>query len=334
MTGYGDRAMVVGQSGQYRWLRHANAFDAGESVLLSPDGRYVAGDGGVEGGAVGDGLLMDFTVVVDLATGRARTFQAGYPLAWSPDRRTLLTSQDHGLCILSLDTGTVVRTGIDLGSATPTPLAFAPDGRHVVLQISGELRIVDLATRTQRTLVRLGADQLLAGPGAWRGDGSIAVWYWVSLPNVPTLLSSMSYVDSSSGAEVDGPQLYRFGAVGARLLGWRSNGDAVVLRDEPVGDSAPAAQPLSPPGGRAELVGVNATSVYPLVDLPGGTNRVDVAAQLLDRFGGPSPSISYRLGDWLRTHVTDLVGLAAVIAVVTGTVVLRRRFRRRRSGLR
>jgi hypothetical protein len=336
LSGDGDRALVVGATGQYRWLRHANAFDAGESVLLSPDGRYVAGDGGVEGGAVGDGLLMDFTVVVDLATGNARTFHAGYPLGWSPDGRTLLTSQDNRLRILSVDSGAVVSTGIDLGTITPIALAFAPDGRRVVLQAGGELRIVDLATRTQRTLVRLGGYRVLAGPGAWRPDGTIAVWDWESMPAAGTLLFSMSYVDSTYGIDVAGPYLGGFGALGARLLGWRSNGDAVVVRYEPVAGEPPPvhAEPQSPAGGRAELVGINATATYRLVALPGGTNRVDVAAQLLDRFGGPSPSTGYRLADWLRTHLDDLFGLVAAVAVVTGVVVLRRRFRQRqiRSG--
>src|SRR6185437_9263294 len=36
--GYDDRAIVVGRDGRYRYVRDVNSVDAGDNLLLSPDG--------------------------------------------------------------------------------------------------------------------------------------------------------------------------------------------------------------------------------------------------------------------------------------------------------
>jgi hypothetical protein len=277
-------------------------------------------------------------VVVDLSNGRTRTFDAGRPLAGMPDGRTLLTSQDNRLRRLSVDSGAVVDVGVDLGPNVKTSFAFSPDGGELAMQEDGGLHIVDLAAGAQHELVRLGGDRVLAGPGAWRADGTIAVSDTLNCRcgSGAIVHLRMSYVDSRTGDDASGPRLDGFDALGARLLGWRTNGDAVVVRYQPAGDSGLDADVMSPPGGRAELVGLSpGGGTRRLVSLPGGTNRVDVAAQLLDRFGGPAPSIGYRLGDWLRTQFDDLLCLLAVIAVVVvGIVWWRRRLRRRPQAAR
>jgi hypothetical protein len=334
LTGYGDWALVVGRSGVERWLRHANAFDAGETVLLSPDGHLVAGDGGVEGADAGDHMMTDLTAVVDLTTGQTRTYPAGAPLAWLPDGHALLTRRGNQLTMLSLDSGAVVDLGLDLGAAGPNPLALSPDGRRVVVQVDGHLHVVDIAAHTQATLAPLGGYALLAGPGAWRRDGRIAIWATQPCDQTCDRLDEvhlrLSYLDSTFGLEVDGPQFDQLTALGARLLGWQASGDAVVTVIRPAGEPAPEPDPLAPPGGRADLVALApGGGSHELVSLPGTTNRVDVAAQLLDRFGGQPPSLSARLADWI-THLSSLgVGLVVVVVLVVAAVLLRRGVGRR-----
>jgi hypothetical protein len=105
----------------------------------------------------------------------------------------------------------------------------------------------------------------------------------------------------------------------------------VVDRDQPGAHFAPGGAVTDPLDGEAELVALSPRGgAQPLVSRPGGTYRVEVAARLLDRFGRTSPSIGYRLADWLRTHLDDLVGSGALTAVVVASMLLHRRFRRRR----
>ena len=96
---------MVGRNGSYRIVRHVNAFDAGETLLLSPNGRYIAGDSGLEGAQPGADIA-NATAVLDLTTGQVRTYDAGRPLAWSPDGASLLASSDAGvLSIVEMDSG-------------------------------------------------------------------------------------------------------------------------------------------------------------------------------------------------------------------------------------
>jgi DNA-binding beta-propeller fold protein YncE len=133
VLGYEDRAIVVGQNGSYRVVRH-NQFAAGKSLLLSPDGRFVAGDGGLEGARPGTDFSA--TSVLDLTTGQVHSYDAGQPLAWSPDGRSLLARSGSGnLSVVDVDAKAVVDLDLYGGEPTsPTWVAFSPDGRRAALQ--------------------------------------------------------------------------------------------------------------------------------------------------------------------------------------------------------
>lgn len=345
--GYEDRALVVGRNGSYRWVRNVNSVNAGESVLLSPDGRYIAGDRYQEGTQPGDDPWAFLTSVVDLTTGHVRTYEAGVPLAWSPGGRSLLTRTREGLLrVLEVESGAIVDLGVFGGAPEGSPIAFSPDGRRVALQVDHAVHIVDLVARTKRTLADLGDRRILAGPGAWTADGRIAVWRLLdcesSCATTETVGFDLAYVDAERGTDVNGPRFGTFPARGSRLLGWQSDGDAVVVRyhdartadhsrppDAP-SDSAEWPEPnhAAPLVTRPEVMALRpGGGSTTLVSLPGDVDRVDVARDLLDRFGGPPPAIPARLLDWLGPLSDEIALLAVVAAAIYGLRLLRRRIR-------
>ncbi len=307
---------MVGRNGSYRMVRHVDTFDAGESLLLSPDGRFLAGDGGLEG-ATGEG-----TTVIDLSTGHTRGYPAGRPVGWSPDARHLVVRVGEGtLRILELDTGAVRDLGVYGGDQSKAEeIAFSPDGRQLAVQVGRAIVVVDLATPTAHPLADLGDGRYLAGPGAWDCAGRLAVWQVVG-PVGPPLPDArggrpadftLTYVDPHTGADARGPVVAPVRAVGARLLGWQSDGDAVVVLYS----------------GHVQVLALrDSAAPRALVSLPGATDRVDIARDLLDRFGGPAPSLTDRLLDWLRALADDLAVLLGIVVSVYGVVMLRRRAR-------
>ncbi len=50
-----------------------------------------------------------------------------------------------------------------------------------------------------------------------------------------------------------------------------------------------------------------------LMSLPGDANRVDIARDLLDRFGGAPVSPAARFLDWLRPFLGETLVLAAIV---------------------
>jgi hypothetical protein len=123
-TSHDQRSLAVGVNGAYRVIRN----DDGE-LLLSPDGRYVASRSTMEETPDWDHFG---TSILDLNTGRVRTFGEMSPVAWSPDGRTLLariTSAGNRLVLLDTTTG-AVRPLFDLVGRVPEDFAaFSPDGR-------------------------------------------------------------------------------------------------------------------------------------------------------------------------------------------------------------
>ena len=345
LSGYDDRALVVGRNGSYRWVRNINGVNAGESVLLSPDGRYVAGDQFQEGTQVGDDPPASLTSVVDLTTGQVRTYEAGVPVAWLPGGRSLLTRTLAGsLQVVELDSGAIVDLGVYGAAPESSPFAFSPDGRRVALQVGHAVHIVDLVARTKRTLTDLGDRRILAGPGAWSADGRIAVWQLLdcgpSCTVTQTVRFELAYVDAERGTDVDGPRFETFTARGSRLLGWQGDGDAVVVRYHDARTAAHSPPPDAPSGSteppnhasplvtRAEVVALSpGGGLTTLVTLPGDVDRVDVARDLLDRFGGPPPSLAARFLDWLGALCGEIALLAGIAAAVYAVRLVRRRIR-------
>jgi hypothetical protein len=330
--GYEDRALVIGRNGSYRWLQEISAFDAGESVLLSPDGRYVAGDAGIEGANAGDGSL-DGTSIVDLNTGRVRSYGGGVPLAWSPLGQLLQRTAAGRLGLLDPVSGVTTDLGVVASVPAGSPFAFAPDGQRVAYQSGSALLVVDLRAKTEHRIADLGPREALAGPGAWSADGSIALWRYACQPSCQPgadLTLDLTYMDAARGIPT-GPRFDPVHGVGARLLGRPGNGDAIVVVYAAAGTPPPDASTWSAvnatapsyahPGVVALHPGGGSTA---LVTVPRGADRVDIARDLLGRFGGPPPTLSARLLDWLGTHAVAVTVFAGIVALVV-VVMLRRR---------
>ncbi|HEX6870827.1 MAG TPA: hypothetical protein VF163_06995, partial [Micromonosporaceae bacterium] len=316
-----------------------------EAVLLSPDGRSVAGDTSMQAAPVEDLATRFGTAVLDLVTGQVRAFDAGVPVAWAPDGRTLLTRSTEPDRLRTLDPTTgAVRELLTLPYRAPSAsfVAFSPDGRQVALQLGQTVHIVDLSTGTSRPLADIGPDRRLAGAGAWLPEGQLALWRMAGCAHDcdPTELNdrrlTITYVDSRTGVEVPGPHLDALTGLGARLLGWQVDGDAVVevfaagevapqatigrswlSDDTDLAGQAPRVLALHPGGSQEELLA-----------LPDDARQVQVAGELLraDRFGGPSPNLATRVADWLGPKRWTVSAVALlVLAVVTLMVVRRRR---------
>jgi hypothetical protein len=321
---FDDRAIVVGRDGLYRYVRDVNSVDAGEDLLLSTDGRYVAGGADLEGvDSVRSAPDWESTAaVMDLTTGKVRTYHEGAPVAWSPDGR-LLVHGLSGLQLLTLRSGEVLPLGVG-----GVPVAFSPDGRQLALQQSTALSVLDVDTRTVRTVAKLGAAQTLAGPGAWRADGRLAIWNDADCgPTCPAGYHEfrLSFVDIGSGVVTDG-RFDAFEAVSAKLLGWQTDGDAVVVLGmmSPLAGNAlvrpPQVLSLHPGSGRTSLITVVADA-----------DRIDVARNLLDHFGGDPRSGWAMFLDVFRVRLVQAMPWLGAVAILVAIVVTYRRVRARRA---
>jgi hypothetical protein len=363
--GYRDRPMVTGHNGSYRLVRFNNMHaPATEGARLSPDGRYVAGDYTLEGTPEAarermsgldpvTGRERHGTSVLDLTSGRVRTFDGGVPLAWLPDGRRLLvdTGSDGSgrLALLDLATG-----GIDdvfdmpsRGRPYRSYLAISPDGRRLAVQLVDSVYVVDLtgaAPAHRLTSVEnrptagdpptAGDHTRLAGPGAWYGNDRIALWRLdgcaercdAAARNARRL--TLGYVDADRGTEVEGPPLDALTAAGADLLGWTDDGQAVVNAYRADADlSFPTDPPWHLDDTERAATPSRLLALRPggwstdLVALPPGARYVQVAHDLLvaGRFGGPAPGLTARLSDWTVPRAGQLGALVALlVAAVVG----------------
>jgi hypothetical protein len=319
VSGYDDRAIAVGRDGRYRYVRDVNSVNAGEDLLLSPDGRYVVGRADLEGVDLSVTDWQSTVGVMDLVTGRVRTYREGAAVAWSPDDRLLVRARSGLLRLVDVESGDVVPLGVAGGA-----VAFSPDGHQLALQQVRDLVVFDLATFAVREVAQLDGRQRLGGPGAWSPGGRLAIWASTDCqPACPSGYSDfqLSFVDIASGA-VTGAGLDAVRAVSPSLLGWQSGGDAVVVlamtSADPAGPrgAAPQVLALHPGGGQTSLIRV-----------PADVDRIDVARDLLDHFGGAPSSGWDRLLDMLRVRLPQALPLIAIIATLVAAVVAYRRVR-------
>ena len=288
------------------------------------------------------------TAVLDLTTGQVRTYDAGQPLAWSPDGHSLLARSGSGnLSVVDVDAQVVVDLDLYGGEPTsPTWVVFSPDGRRAALQV-GRIRASrrpcreDVASGSPTSVIGVSSPARVRGPstaGSRSGTSSSAE---PRADRPESFGFELSYVDAELGIDVEGPRLPPIHGWQARLLGWQSDGDAVVVLDRNAGpldpilehgmptdvptwqataqpevDQTPEVLALRPGGGSITLV-----------TLPRNANRVDIAVDLLDRSGGSPASLQSRILDWLGTRIDELLVLVAVAAAIVGGVLLCRRTR-------
>ena len=324
LSDYDDRAITIGRDGMYRYVRDINSVDAGENLLLSPDGRYLAGPADLEGvkfeGSSGPDWVST-AGVMDLTTGRVRTYREGAAVDWSPDGRLLVRAPTGQLKLLDLASGHATPLGV--GGAA---VAFSPDGRRLAVQQDRELKVLDLDTLTPHPVANLAARQTVAGPGAWSAGNRLAIWTGSDCAAAcPASFADLrlSFVDVGSGA-VTGAGFDQVRAVSARLLGWQHDGNAVVVLNMTNPNSpgpflgAPQVLSLRPGGGQSTLLTVTADA-----------NRVDIARNLLDHFGGEPRSGWAMFLDLLGVRLPQAAPGLAVVAALVALVLAWRRFRAR-----
>jgi hypothetical protein len=333
---YESRNLVMGRDGSQRLVRTVNNWVLGKDVLLSPDGRYVAGNNDLEGSHLG----YWNTAVLDLTTGKVRDYAGGVPVAWTPDGRRLLIEGDGLVRLLDLDTGEA-RYLFGVADELGGLIAFSPDGSRLAAQLGPELYLYDLAAGKGRKIAVTGPNRRLAGPGGWTPDGRIALVELVgcalacNASDIAMRIFRIVYLDAETGRVVGGPAFQPVRGVDIRLVGWQSDGDVVATVFNPA-EQRYSGEPIGVPWPREGTWGagnVDLLALHPgggrteLVRLPNHAKEVDVALDLLkaDRFGGPTPSIWARLADWLLPWTRRLVLIAAVAAAVIAVKLVRRR---------
>ncbi|GAA3227449.1 WD40 repeat domain-containing protein [Dactylosporangium siamense] len=360
---FGSLIGVVGRDGSYRMLRYGYTYlQAGQDVLLSPDGRFVAGHGTYEHLITSADSTMS---VVDLSTGRERRYPgagAVDPVAWSPDGRRLLIRRydpnqwatdgrpwdghdteesDHGaLWLLDLGSGATTRL-LDYGHTIPGAAAFAPDGRTVAVQLGRDITLVDVATGGRRVLATLPAGGLLGGAAAYTADGTgIGVFTVVTGCTVDcgdrarnARSWRLTMLSSATGAA--GATFATFGGATAKLAGWQRDGTAVVVRYV---DEVSSPYDDDPSYEAADAYRAVADADLLALDPRGGTKvllrkpsnivwDLDVAADLVaaGAFGGPSPAPGvFPLARWFAT-VLFVAGWVVCVAGWLLVALVRRR---------
>jgi len=357
--GWEGRSLLVSQDGRYRLARTVGESSAGIAggLLLSPDGRYLAGLPWLEGASWPDDARAQ-TALLDLSTGEVVQRDGGDPVVWAPDGASLLvhayppdgSGQPYRIGSLGLlDVGTgrtrslpEIRGRMRMGNVA----AFSPDGTRLAVATEDALYVVDLGRDTLVRLADLTEHDRLAGPGAWLPDGQRIAMYSMSgcadgESCDETALGQrrfqIRYLDAGTGQPAQGPPLAVARGLAARLLGWQRNGAAVVavyspeagLR-KPAGDPSWSETDWWAVGGVELMRFATDGSQRRLVDLPGSALFVDVPANLLDRFGGPSPSRLEGALRWLLALYWPAGQVAELVVVVVGLAVGLSLWRRRR----
>ncbi|GAB3845912.1 hypothetical protein GCM10029963_24940 [Micromonospora andamanensis] len=352
---FGSKIAVVGRDGSYRTLRYGRAYmQSAQDVVLSPDGRYVAGDTSLDA-RLSSGNNSEITIV-DLTSGAVRRYTglpAGQPVAWSSDGTQVVLLRDStssvGLWLLDRASGqTRSLLQADGTIRRATLLAFSPDSRQVAVQVDRSLIVVDTASGASRVLADLGPRGRLAGAGAWSptGDG-IAAYTYDGCENRCTDAERnqrrwrLGWLDPVTGAARPlAPSTSGFDDVACaavRIVGWQRNGDAVVLRYlvevDPNYDEATAddGQDLT---SYREVGSVELLALHPgggqtrLIETPTDIWDMDVAHDLVtnDRFGGPSPKpTAFPAAPWLYGVTVTITVIVLGPLTVLGWMLRRRR---------
>ncbi|MGH3716689.1 MAG: hypothetical protein ACRDT4_25010 [Micromonosporaceae bacterium] len=352
------KAAVVGRGGDYRMLLYGGSETmAGQDVLLSPNGRYVAQSDFT------DGLGFE---LVDLRTGKTRGYPgstgavSGRPTAWSPDGRSLLVQEWPPndvevtnlprLALVELTTGrsrVLHRYGKGVTWTTRFTAAFSPDSRHVVITDGTKLHqyAVD---GTAGWTAELGSRTHLVGVGAYTDDGgqiAVTTMQGCLQPCTERELAerrwSFSYLDPATGKPTDGPELTPITAMAVRGLGW--HGDQLVAVTHRPEGGMPEGVDVNGwddfdywAVGDAHLVAIGPTGTKRLIDSPEEMLGIDVPRDLIvsGRFGGGSPEPSGLPPRWevVLFYVAPYLCLGLLVGVLALVAVLL--WRRRQSRLR
>jgi hypothetical protein len=156
------KLVIVGPDSAYRTYRIpvAGASEWTPSFLLAPDGRSLMV------------VRQKTTELLDLASGRVSTLEAGAPVAWSPDgsQAILASFDDAQLRVVRMPSGEVVWRIPLRRDETRVAAAFSPDGAQVAVQQGATLSVQRPGGEkwSKSVVERLS----LAGPLAWTEDGS------------------------------------------------------------------------------------------------------------------------------------------------------------------
>ncbi|MGY0005335.1 hypothetical protein [Micromonospora sp. I033] len=244
LTGLIDENGTIGIVGadadRYRTYEVGHEAPAGEQVLLSPDGRWIAEpDGSSEHPRVDLVDLVGGTVrhLASTVPGSVTTEPAG----WAPDGtalvvRDIVPANPEGsayidvLSLVRLDTGRGVRLiETEQLPVFGTPVAFTADGSRLAYQI-GDKVLVSSVDGRQITSFPLPPESGLAGKGAWLPDGTLAV----SSRDPDTTRWRLSRVDPATGRDLGALALPAVdGVTTIRLLGWWPDGSALVVGYRP-----------------------------------------------------------------------------------------------------
>jgi hypothetical protein len=326
---------LVGRSGAYRVQRYAEPVTAGRTVLLSPDGGALAAT--VPDRKSGKSIVRvpaasatpsatprsgQGVWITDLSTGRTGAIpvpgSAGLTtLGWSP-QGTVLALYDRdpgGGRVLRLDVNTgATRTLLDVRSSPgDTPrAAWSPDGSRLAVQWGTALWAVDVDSGATRVLTVGGA--LLAGPGAFSGDGSTLAVLTPSgcltsrcdAAEQDRRVWRLGYLSATTGASAGAPDLPTVTGADVRMAGTTPSGAVAVTVD-------PAR------AGPTRLLRLRTASrPGDLVDVPYGTAGVDPAADLVraGRTGGSSPRpVPWPVAGWVTVPLV-IGGALLVVAII------------------
>ncbi|MFG1870526.1 hypothetical protein [Micromonospora arborensis] len=329
--------VVDADSDRYRIMRMGGESLAGESVHLSPDGRYLARPDGDQ-----DDPGVD---VIDLVTGRTQRLTStvdrsvwSTPVGWSADGGSLVVSDDVPVAFDGA-TYTTVLSAVTVGEKRWTRLAASAQEAHlgsvvaaapgrIAYQYGRTVAVTGLDGREQSSFA-LPDETWLAGKGAWRPDGA-ALTLATRRPDTDEW--TLRHVDSTTGRDVGPLRLPAVsGVVAIRLLGWAPDGSALVAAYEPdpLAPDRPLEEQTDPPSTSDQQVRTvrvlaltpGASAPRTVLTAPDQVVAVDVADQVIRsgriRDAQPPGGVGGRF--WLWS------GLLTVLVIVSTLYVGRQR---------
>ncbi|WNM37379.1 hypothetical protein RMN56_19635 [Micromonospora halotolerans] len=344
LTGLIDEDGTVGIVGadadRYRTWTVGHEAPAGEQVLLSPDGRRIAVPAGSS-----EHPRID---VVDLVDGTVRPLPSPRPgstltepAGWAPDGAALVvrdttptnpegSAYANTLSLVRLDTGRAVRLlETDQVPVFGTPVAFTADGSRLAYQV-GDKVLVASADGQSITSFPLPPESGLAGKGAWLPDGTLAL-----VSHDPGSDRWRLRRVDANGKDLGAPALPAVaGVTTIRLLGWQTDGTAMVVAYRPEPNSPAPFEGVMDMGQRTAYMNVRAIRVLGLT--PG-------AAAPTTLLTAPEQVLAIDVADAVvragRVRAADPPAgpggrfwwAAGAVSLVLGGLLARRLLRRRRA---